>query len=416
VKRTELFICAPLLIFSVILSCKTEPQHHDIPIAVWHGRQAVPVTRTELQYAHQAGFTICILEQDNQRFNENALALADSLGLQLILSDEKLKRFTLGLDSTFYAVDSITKSYKRHRSFMGPLLFDKPGLDDFPGIIDLIDYFAVKHSDLTPFIQALPGYASPARLDTSNYNDYLSLFVQKLKPRIIGVEHFGILKDGLRSEFFTNLDALRRQALKSGIPFWAFALVVPFNEYPEMVHSRIRCQLYSGLAYGARGVQYFSLLPPKQNSYTYGDAILDDFGERTQTFWDARTINAEIKKLGKTLLQLTSTAVAFSKPVPPGGNGFSPGLPIVKISAPTMLAGFFRDKHKNNYVLLVNTDMNYGKLATITFDHDVKSIIEIPKGTMPPEEYVWPKNEMEKQAALLFRAGDGRLFKIHKQD
>ena len=81
-----------------------------------------------------------------------------------------------------------------------------------------------------------------------------------------------------------------------------------------------------------------------------------------------------------------------------------------------MLAGFFRDKHKNNYVLLVNTDMNYGKLATITFDHDVKSIIEIPKGTMPPEEYVWPKNEMEKQAALLFRAGDGRLFKIHKQD
>ena len=174
-KRTELFICAPLLIFSVILSCKTEPQHHDIPIAVWHGRQAVPVTRTELQYAHQAGFTICILEQDNQRFNENALALADSLGLQLILSDEKLKRFTLGLDTTFYAVDSITKSYKRHRSFMGPLLFDKPGLDDFPGIIDLIDYFAVKHSDLTPFIQALPGYASPARLDTSNYNDYLAL-------------------------------------------------------------------------------------------------------------------------------------------------------------------------------------------------------------------------------------------------
>ena len=413
--RPALFIGIQLLFSLIFFSCKQEIQQQQIPISVWYGPESTPVNRADLLKVRHAGFTTCVLELHKSHLNEQALAVADSIGLKLVLSDENVEKYLSGQVSTLFAVDSLTRLYRRHRSFEGPLLFKKPGLNDFAKLVTLADYYEGKHAALAPFIQALPNYASPARLDTANYNDYLSLFAQKLNPSVLCAEHFGIMKDGLRDEFFPNLAALRKVSLDQAKPFWAFALAVPFRDHPELVHSHLRLQLYAGLAYGAKGVQYYSFLPPKRSSYEYGDALLNDRGERTQTFWDALAINAEISHLGPQLMQLTSTDVCFSEPSPSGCAGFAPGMPIVKMNAPTMLAGFFKDKHNDSFVLLVNTDINYGKLARITFSRNVESLIEVSKNFMPPEEIFWEKDEIEKEAAILFRAGDGRLFKILKK-
>ena len=142
---------------------------------------------------------------------------------------------------------------------------------------------------------------------------------------------------------------------------------------------------------------------------------MNDSGESTQTYWDALAINSEVSRLGPTLVGLTSTDVCFSEPIPESAVGFSPGLPIVKIGAPTMLAGFFHNADGEHYVMLVNTDMDYGKLARVTFASNVESVVEVSKNAMPPEMITWQKDETEKEAAILFRAGDGRLFKIMKK-
>jgi hypothetical protein len=413
-KRSTLFFGIQVLIAFYLIGCKQELLHQNIPIAVWFGPQASSIAHADLVNIRQAGFNTCYLELGKSTANEQALTIADSIDLNLFISDESIDNYIAGSNSTFYKIDSLTQLYKRHKSFKGVLLYDKPGLDDFNSIVSLVDYYQSKHSTIQPAIQALPIYASPSRLDTTNYIDYLSLFSQKLKPAVLGVEHFGIVKKGLRDEFFPNLNALRKVSLSMDTPFWSYALAVPFNEHPEIVHSHLRLQLYAGLAYGAKGVQYYSLFPPQKSSYEYGDALMNDSGERTQTYWDALAINAEIAQLGPTLLGLTSTNVCFSEPKPSGCVSFTPGMPIVKIDAPTMLAGFFKDNNEDSYVLLVNTDMDYGKLANVTFSNDVKSIIEVSKNFMPPEEVYWQKDETEKEAAFLFRAGDGRLFKIVK--
>ena len=411
-NKSALFINLALLIASTFFSCQTKLQKQHIPIVAWYGPSVYSLSQADLLSVRQAGFTSCIINLQNSEANNIALAFADSIGLQLFITDESIKKFVDDKDSVLYHVDSTMQRYRRHPSFQGALLYDKPSTANYEKLAVLTDYFQSKIPDVRYFIQCLPNYASPVRLDTTDYIGYLSRFEQTLHPQILSVEHMGILKEGLRSEFFPNLAVLRQVSLAAKTPFWAYALAVPFGDHPAVLHSHIRTQLYSGLAYGAKGVQYYSFLPPNNRSQIFGDALKNNLGEFTKLYRDVQSINAEISRIGPTIMELQSTAVCFSKPIPPGGHGFSPGLPIVSIDAPTMLAGFFQDKKGESYFLLVNTDMDYGKLARVTFAEDVKSVIEIAKNKMPAEEFSWQKEESEKDAVLLFRAGDGRLFKV----
>ena len=108
---------------------------------------------------------------------------------------------------------------------------------------------------------------------------------------------------------------------------------------------------------------------------------------------------------------LKSTGVYASRPVPPGCSPFQPGLPIIKVDSPSILTGFFEDASQQKFVMFVNTDFLYGKRATVHFSENVSSLVEISKNYMPPLVIEW-RDELYKDADILFKAGDGRLFRI----
>mgnify|MGYP006288278305 CR=1 FL=1 len=408
--RRRTYIC---LIFAslLFLSCKTEIFAQDMPIMVWYGPSVKSVNPFDLLMIHQTGFNTCLIDFKESKLNEKALSFADSLNLDLYLTDNAIERVKNGVDSSLFIIDSLTAVYRSYPSFCGYYLAEKPGLNDFASLSILIDYFRSRHSSLNYFIQCQPEYATPASLDTTDYQAYLSLAMRKLKPAFLSYEHFGILKDEFRDEFYTNLEHVRQISSRYDVPFWAFALLVSFGDHPQVAHSHVRAQLYSGLAYGAKGVQYYSFRPPAGNSYEYGDAMLSREGDPTDALSFCRLINSEIAKLGPTLLRLTSTGIYFSEPAPPGGKTFTPGLPIIKIDSPSILAGFFEDEYAQQYVMFVNTDFAHGKRAKIHFSEKVQALLEVSKNYMPPLVIEW-EEELYKDADILFKAGDGRLFQI----
>ncbi len=405
--------CCIYLIFASLLffSCKTVLPDQQIPIMAWYGPSPKSVNPFDLLRIRDAGFNSCLIDLQQSELNTRALAFADSIGLGLYLSDEYIERFKDGADTTLYAIDSLTAQYHTFSSFLGYFLSDKPGLNDLPPLAILTDYMHSRYPSNQFFIQAYPEYATPAAIDTSSYQDYISLMSQKLRLCFFSFEHYGIIKDEIRNDYFLNLEQARHLSLRQRVPFWAFALLVAFDDYPEVAHSHVRFQLYSGLAFGAKGVQYYSFRPPKSNSYEYGDAMLSDEGDPTDALTFTRMINSEIQKLGPTLMRLTSTGVYFSEPVPPYGRPFKPGLPIIKINSPSILTGFFVDEFDNKYVMFVNTDFSYGKRARIHFSENVQSLVEVSKNYMPPLVIEW-EEELYKDADILFKAGDGRLFQI----
>ncbi len=384
------------------------------PILIWYGPSSSQFITQDLQSIGQIGFNQCFFDAGSYDENLAALQFADSVGLSLFITEEYIGRFRNGQDSTFWEIDSLTQLYKNHNSFAGYFLQDKPGLGMFPELARLTNHFASNHTGLDYFVQAFPNYASPARLDTSNYRAYLTQYLQVLKPKFLAVEHLALVKDSIRPEFFDNLQILSELSTEHQTPFWSYVLVVPFGPHPNVTHAHVRVQLFCSLAFGARGVQYFSYRPPARSSARHGDALLDDEGDVTQAFIYCRDINHELHALAPILLDLRPTGVYFSETNRFGVPQLVPGLPITKIDSPVILSGFFTGPNDRKFVMVVNTDFNYGKRPAIHFSEHVKRVVEISKNHMlPPLEFAWPhKDGNEKSAYVLLKAGDGRLFEI----
>src|SRR4029078_5022787 len=81
----------------------------------------------------------------------------------------------------------------------------------------------------------------------------------------------------------------------------------------------VRFQVFTSLAYGARGLAYFKYFTPAVGNYRNGP--IDQFGHETPMVHNMRQINLQVGKLAPTLLQLTSNSVYHFGSVPAGCTG-----------------------------------------------------------------------------------------------
>ena len=73
-------------------------------------------------------------------------------------------------------------------------------------------------------------------------------------------------------------------ALRHALPFWNIVLSNAHFNYAEPTPAGFRFQAYTTLAYGARGISYFTYFAPPAGDYRL--AAIDQFGNKTAT-WDA---------------------------------------------------------------------------------------------------------------------------------
>jgi hypothetical protein len=360
----------------------------------------------------QAGFNRLLISGSSADVNRQLLDYGDALGIQLYITDETIQQFCLNPETGFRRLDSLTLNYLRHPSFRGYLLFEKPSLSDFKSFVELVDFFSGKYTQLDYFIQGHPIYAPQARLDTSRYDIYLAMFVDKLKPKFISIEYSAIDNTTLRPEILHNLQMLSEMSRTKRIPFWGFVLLNPTGQPPAVPHSYIRVQVYTALAYGARGIQYYAFHESGSHSEFPTAAAMNPEEQISQTFLNCATVNSELKKLEPVFMNLEALGVFSSKPVPAGGTPLTPGLAINKIDASGMLVGFFKDQNDNDYVLLVNTDFMLGKKCRVYFSSAVQELVEVAKDDLPIQRFTPQIDKSGNTLELLFKAGDGRLFRI----
>jgi len=383
-----------------------------LPILIWYGPPPSENVREEMNIIRQAGFNRVLFNGWSADVNRQLLEYGDAIGIELYITDETIHQFCLNPETGFRRLDSLTLNYLRHPSFRGYLLFEKPSLGDFKSFVEVVDFISGKYTQLDYFIQGHPIYAPPARLDTSRYDIYLSMFVDKLKPKFISIEYSAFDNNTLRLEILQNLQILSEMSRTKRIPFWAFVLLNPIGQPPTVPHSYIRVQVYTALAYGARGIQYYAFHESGSNSEFPTAAMMNPEEQISQTFLNCAVVNSELKKLEPVLMNLESLGVFSSKPVPPGGTPLTPGLAINKIDAAGMLVGFFKDQNDHDYVLLVNTDFLLGKKCRVYFSSAVLELVEVAKDELSVQRFTPQSDKSGNTLELLFKAGDGRLFRI----
>jgi hypothetical protein len=245
-----------------------------------------------------------------------------------------------------------------HPACFGYYLRDEPGAVAFPGLARWVAGLAVAAPGALPYINLFPTYASPQQLGAATYAEYVESYITTVKPPFISYDHYALMADGgLRDGYFQNLEAVRAAALRHRLPFWNCVLANAHFNYAEPSDAGLRFQLYTTLAYGGRGISYFTYFAPNVGNYRL--AAVDQFGHPTATWERLRNVNLQLHRLGPTYVTLTSVNVFHHPEVPSGCSGLASSRFLTAVSGGDLLVGEFEGAAGQPYVLVVNKDLQH---------------------------------------------------------
>lgn len=279
-------------------------------------------------------------------------------GLKCFVDDPSVSSHLWSADMTDVEVakrvDAMTAKFRENPAVYGYYIMDEPTAGLFPNLARWAD--AVRKSDpkATPYINLLPmGAQGPGSKD---YEDYIEQYVKVLRPTYISYDHYTLSDAGTVSPtLYMNLEIMRKVSMKHRIPFWNIVLANSHFRYAEVTQGGLNLQVYSTLAYGGRGISYFTYFAPLIGNYR--NAAVDQFLHKTQTWDMMRLINLQIHQLAPTYLKLKSVNVFHNQEVPDTCKGMDSSKFLSEVSGGSFLIGEFEGQDGTPFVMLVNKDI-----------------------------------------------------------
>ena len=291
----------------------------------------------------------------------NALETIRKAGLKGIVSDKNThvtdEAAQLDEKEIVRRVKTLVKLAGKRKSVFGYYLRDEPGAGVYPGLAKWANAYRKADPESLHYINLFPNYASAQQMQAPTYEQYLESYVQTVRPRFISYDHYALMDDGsLRTGYFENLEAVRATALRHRIPFWNIVLSNAHFNYAEPSAGGLRFQLYTTLAYGGRGISYFTYITPSSGNYRL--APIDQFGNRTPTWHMLRNVNLQLHRLGPVYLKLQSINV-FHHPDIPGGCSDIKTSRWLKdtIQGGNLVIGEFEGTDGQPFAMVVNKDL-----------------------------------------------------------
>jgi hypothetical protein len=281
--------------------------------------------------------------------------------------------------------------YAEYPALAGLNLYDEPSRDLF-GIVGYArEVLRGLAPNELPYANVWPSYASNSALGTSNYEEYLRLYLSEVAPPLLCFDHYPLLEGtGITSDYFYNWAVIRRYALQAGIPSWAFILSADFGGEGASISKRRRpneaeilWQISVSLAYGAKGIQYFTYWTPAATHF--GEALVSRDGVLTPLYNYARRANNYLRVVGKVLLSLKSDSVvhANEEPLPHGATAFKADRYVRSTSGSPMILGKFRKPTAgtDRYLLAANRSFAKEAKTKITLSGSVRKVLELDSQT-----------------------------------
>ncbi len=330
----------------------TMPDPHDFAILPWGWTKADP---EQLAWIAECGFNLAGFVSPED------LDPVLKAGLQGIVWDSSahVGDAEAALDDAEIArrVQAVVDRVKGPPALFGYYLRAEPSSVVYPGLGRWAAAYKKAEPDASAYINLFPNYASPAQMGVETYEEYLRKFVEVVHPEYLSYDHYALMDDGtLRDGYFQNLEAARKVSLEAGIPFWNIVLANSHFRYAEPTPAGFRFQLYTTLAYGARGISYFTYFAPQVGNYRL--APVDQFGHRTPTWDMLRHVNLQLHRLLPTSLTLRSVNVFHHGEVPESCSGDETSVHLASVEGGNLVVGEFEGPEGQPAVLIVNKDLH----------------------------------------------------------
>ncbi|MDR0756533.1 MAG: hypothetical protein LBF85_01645 [Tannerella sp.] len=255
---------------------------------------------------------------------------------------------------------------------------DEPSASMFPRLHLWAD--AIREQGFLPYINLYPSSANNERLGSEGYEAHLDEFVRICHPTYISYDKYSVFDDETLDEdgFYSNLEIVRKKALQYNIPFWNVVLSNAHFHYAEPSPATLGVQVYSTLAYGGRGIGYFTHYAREKGNYRL--TPIDNYGHRTKTWEMMRDVNLKIHALAPVYCTLKSVNVFHVGNVPRNGQGIESAVHLRSISEGNLLVGEFVDPDNKPYLLIVNKDIRKSVQVKVAFKKEGKMMLISPYG------------------------------------
>ncbi|GAA1570909.1 MULTISPECIES: hypothetical protein [Kribbella] len=317
-----------------------------------------PYASTAARFAEIKGAGFDFLISGNYAGDGNIfqyqLGLARDAGLSMLISDDiQIRNMSRWFSISDNPADflSVTPAearalYTRARDAYGPYsslagfnFYDEPGAGWFATLAKALAISRELAPQLLPYVNLLPS-DDPA---------YYRNFVDVVQPSLVSFDRYPLLSEGREdANYFHNWAIVRDAALHGDIPAWVFIQTLAYNNHREPTAAELLWQVNISLAYGAKGIQYFTYWTPEAaRGEGFGPALITVDGERTSRYYAAQEINTGwLHPAGRELKPLVSETVehANETPLPNGAVGFTPTNLVSGVTGDAVVVGTFRSR------------------------------------------------------------------------
>jgi len=285
----------------------------------------------------------------------------------------------------------------RHPAAWGYYLKDEPQAGEFEAWVQQVG--AVRKAD--------PGHPTWINL-LSSAGDYLTSFIDTVHPEILSYDYYQWWWGTQRH--FPCLEEHRAAALRAGIPLICWIEVNAGsaewnNDAPAPPDNleKLRESVYTSLAYGVKGVEWFTA----SKMFDAKTSKLKPCGK------DVTTINAELKQLGPVLVELESADVFHTPPVPAQTRELPPGYRMQTRTHDLVLGVLkHRAEPASDYLMVANREIHRGRWVVLRLARAVREVakLEKPAGRWQP----LPLTKAGRDAVVEFiiGPGDGELLRV----
>jgi hypothetical protein len=441
------------------------------PIGLWWPPPPEMTTTARYEQIRQAGFNFVIGGNGvvNNATNPSALRAAAANGLRFVLTDSSLQNLVRGSSidaSAAPALDTETPSLMRylleqdvstepdppsyfanstsqdevrtsivellnlygdHPALAGLNLYDEPSSSLF-GILGFAKEVLKRRAPRElPYVNVLSSYVTPSSMGAQTYEGYLDRYMSTVRPPLLCFDHYPLLSGGgITNSYFYNWATIRKFALRHGVPSWGFILsvdiensVAGFADWRRPNKQELLWQVNVGLAYGVKGIQYFTYwtpVKPPDAPVRFGRALVSASGELTPLYHHAKDVNGYLRVMGKEILPLVSESVVHAREerLPWGAKPFKADAYIRSVGGSRIILSKYRKRgvSATRYLFVANRSYAEAAKSRLVLSDSVRGVRKFDIGSGSFTSATLGRVNGHRYLGLRLAPGAARLYML----
>ena len=270
----------------------------EIPILSWYSIPLVSSSPEAFKEVKDCGYTHSLStvwgnEDSVKNYNSDlvlkAMDDAHSVGLKVIAGCYDLNT----------EPEKTVRKLMNHPALVGYHIMDEPKIHQIKKLGEIGRRIRAVDDKHFVYVNLRPADATYEQMGTDSYEEYINEYIKEIPVGFVSFDKYPcqIAEDGslyVLDFWYDNLQQIYDLAESVGKDFWAFASGVKFESVQAQPSvATLRLQMFTNLAYGAQGLQYFVFQNSTSPTYAMVRQVNREIQNYAKVFLDAELISVE---------------------------------------------------------------------------------------------------------------------------